>query len=62
MAFVLATIASASLASIGLWCMLFATSSGRISRKTGADKRTSGYPFKNSESASAKKRQMSKAI
>ncbi|KIN01870.1 hypothetical protein OIDMADRAFT_18706 [Oidiodendron maius Zn] len=59
---ILATISSASLASVGLWCMLFATSHGRISRKTGADKRTSGYPFKNSESASAKKRQMSKAL
>jgi hypothetical protein len=28
---------------------LFGTSDGRISRKTGADKRTSGFPFKNAE-------------
>ncbi|CAG8000189.1 unnamed protein product [Penicillium olsonii] len=39
------------LAAIGLWCMLFASSNGRISRRTGADKRTTGYPFKNSEAA-----------
>ncbi|KAJ5440907.1 Glutathione S-transferase/chloride channel C-terminal [Penicillium cf. griseofulvum] len=40
-----------SIAAIGLWCMLFASSHGRISRRTGADKRTTGYPFKNSEAA-----------
>ncbi|KAJ5823345.1 Glutathione S-transferase/chloride channel C-terminal [Penicillium robsamsonii] len=39
------------IAAIGLWCMLFASSHGRISRRTGADKRTTGYPFKNSEAA-----------
>merc|ERR1712230_18956 len=53
---------SGALASVGLWCMLFASTSGRISRKTGADKRTSGFPFASKESASAKKRQMGKAI
>lgn len=37
------------LAAMGLWCILFASSSGRISRKTGADKRTSGFPFNNAE-------------
>ncbi|OJJ82183.1 uncharacterized protein ASPGLDRAFT_37485 [Aspergillus glaucus CBS 516.65] len=36
-------------ASIGLWCLLFASSHGKISRKTGADKRTTGFPFSNSE-------------
>lgn len=40
---------SSILGAVGLWCILFATSDGRISRKTGADKRTSGYPFKNVE-------------
>ncbi|KAJ5203107.1 hypothetical protein N7449_005186 [Penicillium cf. viridicatum] len=40
-----------SIAAIGLWCMLFASSNGRISRRTGADKRTTGFPFKNSEAA-----------
>jgi uncharacterized membrane protein YfcA len=40
---------STIIASVGLWCLLFATSQGRISRKTGADKRTSGFPFKNTE-------------
>lgn len=48
---------SVLLASTALWCVMFASTGGRISRKTGADKRTSGFPFKNSESASYKKKQ-----
>jgi len=61
-AFALGSLGSASLATVGLWCILFASSSGRISRKTGADKRTSGFPFGNKESASSKKKQMGKAV
>lgn len=38
-------------AAVGLWCVLFASSNGRISRKTGADKRTAGFPFKNTEAS-----------
>jgi hypothetical protein len=60
--FMLGALGYAGLASLGLWCVLFASSGGRISRKTGADKRTSGFPFGNKESAGAKKRQMGKAI
>lgn len=44
------------LSAMGLWCILFASSSGRISRKTGADKRTSGFPFKNAEADKKKAR------
>lgn len=40
-----------SIAAVGLWCMLFASSNGKINRRTGADKRTAGFPFKNSEAA-----------
>ena len=47
--FALGAAGSTGIASIGLWCILFASSSGRISRKTGADKRTSGFPFRNRE-------------
>ncbi|KAL2354000.1 hypothetical protein BJ546DRAFT_979744 [Cryomyces antarcticus] len=47
--FVLGMVPSGILAAVGIWCVLFGTSSGRISRKTGADKRTSGFPFKNAE-------------
>ncbi|KAF3923074.1 hypothetical protein ABW20_dc0105744 [Dactylellina cionopaga] len=47
--FGISTIMSAGLALIGVWCVLFATADGKISRKTGADKRTSGFPFKNVE-------------
>lgn len=61
MPYMLGAVGSGALASIGLWCLLFASSSGRISRKTGADKRTSGFPFGNKEAASEKKRQLKKA-
>lgn len=38
-----------ALAAMGLWCLLFAGSQGKVSRKSGADKRTSGFPFANAE-------------
>lgn len=40
-----------SIAAVGLWCILFASGNGKISRSTGADKRTAGFPFANSEAA-----------
>lgn len=61
-AFALGATGSGGLASLGLWVLLFGSSGGLISRKTGADKRTSGFPFGNKEAASAKKKQMGKAI
>jgi hypothetical protein len=54
--FSLGTLGSGFLAVVALWCVLFASSNGRISRKTGADKRTSGFPFKNRESEKKKGR------
>jgi len=48
-AFMMGSLGSGVMAAVGLWCILFASSSGRISRKTGADKRTSGWPFGNKE-------------
>lgn len=48
---------SALLACLGGWVCLFGSSKGRISKTTGADKRTSGFPFTNSESASVKKKE-----
>ena len=53
--FVLGLTGSGIMASIGLWCILFATSAGRISKRTGQDKRTSNFPFKNSEAYQKKK-------
>jgi len=55
-AFGLGVLGSGFFSLVALWCILFASSDGRISRKTGADKRTSGFPFKNSEAASEKKK------
>ncbi|KAF1994091.1 hypothetical protein P154DRAFT_502456 [Amniculicola lignicola CBS 123094] len=54
--FAFGTIGSAILAAIAGWCILFASSDGRISRKTGADKRTSGFPFTNKEADKRKAR------
>jgi len=53
---------SAALAALALWIVLFGTGDGRISKRTGADKRTSGFPFGNKMSASARKKQIGKAI
>ncbi|KAL2823864.1 hypothetical protein BDW59DRAFT_162834 [Aspergillus cavernicola] len=47
--FLIAIMAYSSVAAVGLWCVLFASSHGRISRRTGADKRTAGFPFGNRE-------------
>ncbi|KAF2264574.1 hypothetical protein CC78DRAFT_231140 [Lojkania enalia] len=54
--FGLGTAGSGFLCAVALWCILFASSDGRISRKTGADKRTSGFPFKNVEADKRKGR------
>lgn len=47
---------SAIVASFGLWCIMFAGDKGRVSKRTGFDKNTSGFPFKNSESYRVKKK------
>jgi len=54
--FGLGSIGSVFLGAVALWCILFASSNGKISRKTGVDKRTSGFPFKNSEADKRKAR------
>lgn len=46
--FILGAMGSGALAAMGLWCILFGGSS-HISKRTGADKRTSGWPFGNIE-------------
>jgi len=45
------------LVAVGVWVLLFGVSNGHISRKTGADKRTSGFPFKNKEADKRKAQQ-----
>ncbi|KAI4278344.1 MAG: hypothetical protein L6R38_005279 [Xanthoria sp. 2 TBL-2021] len=54
--FALSEIGSGFLASMGCWCLVFGTEKGRISKRTGADKRTSGWPFKNEEADKKKGR------
>ncbi|TGJ84119.1 hypothetical protein E0Z10_g4655 [Xylaria hypoxylon] len=47
--YLLGFVGSALLAAFGTWCLLFGGEKARISRRTGADKRTSGFPFRNAE-------------
>ncbi|KAL2168293.1 hypothetical protein VTG60DRAFT_212 [Thermothelomyces hinnuleus] len=56
-AYLLGCLASSVLAAYGLWVLLFAGDRNRrVSRRTGADKSTSGWPFKNAEADKKKKR------
>lgn len=48
---------SAVLFGMGVWVTLFGSEKGRISKRTGADKRTGNFPFANAESAREKKRE-----
>lgn len=54
--YVFGCVGSGVLAAFALWCLLFAGDKGRTSRRTGADKRTSGFPFKNAEADKRKVR------
>ncbi|QDS74282.1 hypothetical protein FKW77_003497 [Venturia effusa] len=51
--FVLGAVGSGGLAAMGLWCLMFADGS-HISRRTGKDKRVSGFPFGNREAREAR--------
>jgi hypothetical protein len=55
-AFAAGGIASAALACMGLWCVMFGGDKGRLSKRHGFDKDTSSWPFKNSESYRSKKK------
>ena len=44
-----------ALTAVGLWCMIFGGESRRLSKRTGADKRTTGYPFTNATAYDKKK-------
>lgn len=52
--YVFGALGSVLLAAFGLWCLMFGGDKGRISKRTGADKRTSGFPFRNSEASKRK--------
>jgi hypothetical protein len=59
-AFSAGLVGNAFLFCFGVWTLLFADESGRRSRSTGADKRTSNFPFENKESAREKKKESRK--
>lgn len=46
------------LASFALWVIMFGSDKGRVSKRTGADKRTSGFPFKNAEAAKRRPKEL----
>ena len=52
--FLLGLVGYAGVAVLGMWWLMFGTGPGRISKRTGADKRTGGFPFKNVESEKKK--------
>lgn len=56
-AFTAGMVGNALLFCFGTWTLLFGQEVGRVSKTTGADKRTSGFPFVNSEAAREKKRE-----
>lgn len=56
-AFTTGMVGNAALFCFGTWTLLFGQDAGRVSKTTGADKRTSGFPFGNSEAAREKKRE-----
>lgn len=53
--YVFGAVGSGVFAAFGLWVLMFGSDKGHISRRTGADKRTSGFPFGNSEAEKRKK-------
>ncbi|KAK3300498.1 uncharacterized protein B0H64DRAFT_16763 [Chaetomium fimeti] len=58
LAYLLGCVGSSALAVFGLWVLMFAgDAKRRVSRRTGADKSTSGWPFRNAE---ADKKKMKK--
>lgn len=50
-------LASTGLCGMGMWVILFGSDKGRISKRTGADKRTGNFPFTNAESARERKKE-----
>lgn len=56
-AFACGLVGNALLFCFGTWTLLFAGAKGRRSKTTGADKRTSNFPFENRESAREKKKE-----
>ncbi|GAB7361062.1 hypothetical protein MBLNU230_g1102t1 [Neophaeotheca triangularis] len=42
---------------VGIWLVIFGSSEGKISKTTGADKRTGNFPFGNKESAKYQKKE-----
>ncbi|KAJ9157826.1 hypothetical protein NKR23_g58 [Pleurostoma richardsiae] len=50
-------VGSSVLAAFGLWVLMFGSGS-HISRRTGADKRMSGFPFRNTEAAKRRPKEL----
>jgi hypothetical protein len=53
--FVLGALGYGIMTSVGLWTVIFGDTTARLSKRTGADKRTSGWPFKNTQAYDKRK-------
>ena len=53
--FLLGALGYGGLVLVGLWSLVFGDTKARLSKRTGADKRTSGWPFKNTQAYDKKK-------
>ncbi|EXJ58833.1 hypothetical protein A1O7_06263 [Cladophialophora yegresii CBS 114405] len=53
--FVLGALGYGIMASVGLWTVIFGDTTARLSKRTGADKRTSAWPFKNTQAYDKRK-------
>jgi glutathione S-transferase len=53
--FVLGALGYGIMATVGIWGVVFGDTKARLSKRTGADKRTSGWPFKNTQAYDKKK-------
>ncbi|KAJ9606574.1 hypothetical protein H2200_008582 [Cladophialophora chaetospira] len=53
--FVLGAVGYGIVACVGLWTLIFGDTKARLSKRTGADKRTSGWPFKNTQAYDKRK-------
>ncbi|KIX94364.1 uncharacterized protein Z520_09750 [Fonsecaea multimorphosa CBS 102226] len=54
-AYMLGALGYGILASVGIWSVIFGSTEARRSKRTGADKRMSGFPFKNSQAYDKRK-------
>ncbi|KAF1984758.1 hypothetical protein K402DRAFT_358770 [Aulographum hederae CBS 113979] len=56
--FIFHSVISGAFAAVGLWCVLFSQDGGHIGKRSGQDKRMSGFPFGGKSAEKRKKKAM----